>query len=152
MTSNTGHWDKSVGTLGVDEYSSNGWKYGQGSSYLKIPCDYVPSTPFSIEFECMGIGNYDMAIFFDSVSNKYFNFQKSQNKVRLVGTNSQDTSISDFTGKYTLKIYSNKAELYKNDSKLLEVNLSSISPSISLEAGVQTGRWIQLKNFKIREL
>ena len=152
MTSASGHWNKSGFTLGIDEYSSNGWKYGQASAYWRMPLDYVPTTPFEFEFELISIGNYDMAMFFNDSANRYLNFQKTQNKVSLAGNNNNSTSLSDFTGIFTLKVYTNKAELYRNSSKILEVSLSSITPLIALECGTQNGRWIQIKDFKIRVL
>ena len=148
MTSNNHHWDTTSEpnvTFSINDYSSNGWKFGQASHYFRFICDYTPSKPFTMEFEVTEMNpSYTVAIFV--TSNHYINF--AQNECKL-----NDSSVfrGSVIGKYVLKVYNGYMELYKDGTRLGQINISE-NIIIQLECGSQSNRYIRLKDFIIQEL
>lgn len=154
MTSNIrrNHYSKSVSsaTANIDEYNSNGWKYGYGSAYFLFVCDYVPTFPYGVSFEITDKGSsYDNGIWIANGS--LVNFMNGNNKIQI-RTSSYSTYNVSVIGKWTVKVYSNKFEVYRDDVYIGERTHSSPTPSIELECGGQTTRYIQIKDLKIKPL
>lgn len=153
MTSNekSSHYAPSASdaTPSIDEYSENGWKFGQGSGYHHLVCDYVPTAPFEVSFEVTDKNNmYSIGVW--CATNSLVNFMPNNTSIQI-RTSSYNTYNVSVIGKWTIKVHDNKFEVYRNDVYIGERTLSG-TPSIELECGTQSGRWIQLKNLKIKQL
>lgn len=153
MTTDSGHWTPKWGdvTLTYDEHTSNGWKYGQSNAYTHFVCDYVATRPCQVSFEIVNKGTgADSGIFINNEA--LVNLKSSNNEIQIRNGNSYDVVSGSVIGKYLIKIYSNKFEVYRNNIKLGERDISDIAFSLELETGVQSGRWVQIKDIKIKEL
>lgn len=152
MTSNSGHWTSNNGAiLNINEYSRDGWRFGQSSQYTHMVCDYIPSYPFECSFEVTEHGtNYDNGIFVND--NALLNILHGNNTIQI-RTSSWNTYNVSVLGKWKIKCYSDKFQVYKEDTFIGERGYDSTqTPKIQLEAGYQTTRFIQIRNFIIKAL
>ena len=152
MTVNSGHWIIPTGTtLNINDYNNNGWKFGYASAYTRIPCDVVPSKPFVWEYEITEMNpSYTSATL---ISSDYF-ANNYPNKIVLYGKNNSQVTVynGSIIGKYSMKVYSDVLELYKDGIKLGQVAITDATTQIMLETGVQSNRYMRIKNVKFKPL
>ena len=144
MTSSSGHWSN-TSSLGINEYSSNGWKLGNRSSYGFILCDYVPNTPFELSWVATERSRQEPTIHIDS--NNYFE-TITAGSMNINGT--ACTGTYELNKEYHLRIYSDKIEAYKEDTLIGSKSVSTSNPTISF--GVGANRYLRVKDFKIKAL
>ena len=144
MTSASGHWTISS-SVSISEYSDNGWKYGNASSYTQIPCDYIPTAPFEVSW--IATERQNQCPTFHIGLNDYFE-TKSNGTMDITGTSV--TGTYNLNKEYHLRIYQNKIEVYEEDTLLgsKTVNLSSYE----FKHGVGQSRYVRIKDFKIKSL
>lgn len=163
MTSESGHWNipSAVSSSSIFGYSSNGWKFGNASSYSVIKSDVSVDYPFSVEYT---ITDYNIS----SNPSPIFIIGDS-NYMGITVTIRSGTKAIDFiqsgAGLYPsqhnidhsppstirLEVISNSIKLYVNDTLVTEKGHSLTGTKyFRLETG--SNRMCQLKDFKVKPL
>ena len=154
MTSNAkaSHYTPTISgaVANINEYSEQGWKYGYASQFHTLNCDYIPNIPFEMSFEVTDKNNgYSNAVYFTHTT--FINFMSNNNSIQMRTGSSYTTYNVSVIGKWTIKAYNNKYEVYHDDIFIGERSIGG-NPSIRFEVGHQSTRWIQLRNLKIKRL
>ena len=138
-----------VSSSSIYGFSSDGWKYGNISSYSRIPMNLtLPSTPYQFDFDLIEVNGISPNLSFLQNDGIYIERKGTTGNISISGT---DTGFSFDTGHtYSIKVYSDKLEVYK-DNTLVGSKNQSISQSY-LELATGTNRYCRLKNMKIRTL
>ena len=134
-------------------YSSNGWKFGNASSYSVISLNNNLSIPCVIEFYISSIGNssnYQPTVVLKDGSTTIITLNgRAVNNTTFMGDN-----INISTNGSTLvriELNTNEQKLYFND--VLKSTKTKALPSTSpLEFHTGSNRWIEIKDFKIKPL
>ena len=143
MTSSSGRWSN-TSSLRINDYSSNGWKLGNRSSYGFIQCDYVPNTPFELSWVATERSGQEPTIHIDS---NYFE-TNTAGSMTINGT--ACTGTYELDKEYSLRVYSDKIEAYKEDTLIGSKSVSTSNPTISF--GIGANRYLRVKDFKIKAL
>ena len=157
MTSNAhqSRWTipSAVTSSSIFGYSSNGWKFGNASSYSVISLNNNLSIPCVIEFYISSIGNNNnyqpIVILKDGTTTISAFLGGQENTSSFMGD-----SIGINTNSSTLvrmELNTNEQKLYFND--VLKSTKTKALPSTSpLEFHTGSNRWVEIKDFKIKPL
>lgn len=131
------------------EFNSNGWKYGNVSSYTSmiLQSSITVSTPISISLKVIENYNNGFTLTVGKVNNSWVNLYIENNQLCYRGNYLKTPSIG---AEYSIKIYSDKIEVYENDTLLTTDNSTLSEWIIGLETG--NNRYVRIKDFKIKVL
>ena len=156
MTSNAKeeYWDiPSAVKNSTFGYSTNGWKYGNASSYSRIIANYTLSFPFSLELIVNDVNDNQLSPIGVIIGSSYIFMQISNNKskveLNVAGTKTSYNVASTMPKKLRMEITSSNIKLYLDDNLLGTANHSL---SGTIQPALETGgnRWIEIKEFKIK--
>lgn len=148
LTSQNNHFTISGGTLAINEYTSNGWKYGNANAWTWIDNDLSYQTGnVRVEFDVVSISSdsTSLIMYFENSSEQrvYVSMGSSQ-----YGINGSSQSRTFASGTYAIEYTSNSLKLYYNDNLLNTVSHSN-GEGVKLRIGTGTNRWVQIKNLKV---
>ena len=144
MTSANAHWILPSVTFGYNEYSNNGWKLGNASSFGGITLDTPLTVPFKVSFICTEQWTRTPQI--NNGPTRYIEFKASQ--VDNSGTNTSHTF--QLNKEYHILFLSDKVELYCEDILISQKSVTSTSNDFSMTVGGNRGN--RMKDFKIELL
>jgi len=153
MTSSSGHWTV-PSAVRTNEYSSNGWKYGQASSFQFIDLDNQEYTSgYSIELNIHEMytsdnSNPPFIVYFENSNQSRTYLTAFPNKLTIGSTTVNRTFIADET--YRLEYEANKLSLYIEDTLIGTTSHNIGNAKIRLATG--TSRYCTIKDFKIKPL
>jgi len=150
-----------VSSSSIFGYSSDGWKFGNASSYSSMPLDTVLDYPFSIEFKVndKSANNVNPIIIFTNSNNNYIglNYDNSSNWFNYVnnggGMSTGNVNYNLVNGSVIrLELTSDSIKTYVGDN-LIDTRSHSLNPT-DLHFNFQTGsnRYNVIKDFKIKQL
>ena len=146
MTSNSGRWSiPSDVTFGYNEYSSDGWKLGNASKYIRIPSDFYVTFPFKLSFILNDRYSYSPTI---HIGEKYIEFD--YNKIEIEGTILSHSTING--AEYSFIVRSDSVEAYCNNNLVGSVNVSFAPTDTNLKIGIGNNRFFQIKDLKVKAL
>ena len=147
MTSASGKW-VIPSAVGMCEYSSNGWKYGNASSFQFIDLNnqsYI--TDYSVEFKITDY-NRGLSLYFENTSTSRVYLAETGGKYVI---NGNSTSITVTTNDIVrLEYESTILKVYVNDTLIGNLNHNIGNAKVRLGTG--NSRYIQMKDFKIKPL
>ena len=162
MTSASGHWNipSVVSSSSIFGYSSNGWKFGNASSYSIIKSDVSADYPFSVEYTItdnnpnnnpapifiIGDSNY-VGITVTFRSRKVIDFIQSG----AGATASQHAINYPLPSTLRFELTSSSIKLYVNDVLLTEKG-HSLTGTKYLRFDTGSDRMCQIKDFKVKPL
>lgn len=140
-------------------YSSDGWKYGNASSYSIMYCNTsLPSYPFSIEFTVHSKNYLAPNILIENGNGDYMGFvQYGDGMISYLqggaGMSTGNLYYSNFSNsKIRLEITSSSFKTYVDDV-LIDTrshNFSNTNSRVRMDTG--SNRWAVIKDFKIKAL
>lgn len=140
-------------------YSSDGWKYGNASSYSTMYCNTIlPSYPFSIEFTVHSKNYLAPNILIENGNGDYMGFvQYGDGMISYLqggaGMSTGNLYYSNFSNsKIRLEITSSSFKTYVDDV-LIDTrshNFNNTNSRVRMDTG--TNRWAVIKDFKIKAL
>lgn len=146
FTSNSGHWSiPSDVTLGYNEYSSDGWKFGYASRFIGIPSDFHVTFPFKLSFVLKDRYSYTPQL---NISEKYIEF--GYNRIEIQGTRLPHFPING--AEYSFIIRSDSVEAYCNNNLVGSVNVSFDPTDTNLRLATGGNRYCQIKDLKVKAL
>lgn len=137
-------------TVRTNEFSSNGWKYGNATSFTFIDLNNQSyTTNYSVEATVNAVnGNGAYIIYFENSNAQRQYLLLQPDKFGLTGSESTRTFVSDET--YRLEYTADKLKLYINDNLIKTVSHSNGNAKIRLATG--TSRYAIIRDFKIKPL
>ena len=149
MTSNSGKWTI-PSTVSISEYSSNGWKYGNASSFQFIDLTNTPySSNYSVEITINSVyGDTPFVFYFESSTAQRTYLIVYPNKYNLGGTEVSRTFVSNQN--YRLDYTSNGLSLYIDGTLIKTISHNIGDAKIRLATGVN--RYAIIKDLKIKPL
>jgi len=158
MTSNAhqSRWNipSAVTSSSIFGYSSDGWKFGNASSYSTITYNTNVPLDFAIEWIVTGRYGTNPCPIGVSIGGSYIyiNFTSLSTVNTNVGGSSNGYTVSmNYPIKFRLELYSTSMKLYVDDN-LIATKTHSLSGNYvpSLQCG--SNRWIVIKDYKIKPL
>lgn len=159
MTSNAhqSRWTlpSEVTSSSIFGYSSNGWKYGNASSYVSLFLETEIALPSSIEFQLNDYDNHwsdapSFSLVDSNKSNALALFVQPQNgNMMFCGQRLSKTPTKGTT--YRIELTETTGKLYENDVLLSTVNRTHHSVC-KLRDTTGTHRYVQIKDFKVKPL
>ena len=149
MTSNSGKWTI-PSTVSISEYSSNGWKYGNASTFQFIDLTNTPySSNYSVEITINSVyGGTPFVLYFESSTAQRTYLIVYPNKYNLGGTEVSRTFVSNQN--YRLDYTSNGLSLYIDGTLIKTISHNIGDAKIRLATGVN--RYAIIKDLKIKPL
>lgn len=143
-----------VTSASIYGFSSNGWKFGNASSYSTISANNSQTLPYSMEFTVTDRNpgsNTAQPIFGAYLGTKYIMVNFTSNKVEINVNGSKTTYDHTFTLPCTVRyeLTSTTVSVYI-DNVLIGSKTHSITgnPVPSFQTG--SNRWSQIKDYKIK--
>lgn len=156
MTSNAhqSRWTipSQVSSASIFGYNSDGWKFGNASSYSRIINQTSLTFPFSVEFKVTELSNFAIIQYIYSngtTPNAYVSYNDQYHSININGTDiSKTVNVGD-----TLRIdwKTSKVEVYLNNIKVGENSHTVTSPT-NVEFHTSSNRYCRIKDFKIKPL
>ena len=130
-------------------FSTTGWKYGNVSSYTGMEMNNVSLTfPFEISLKLNDF-NKNGFLFFIGANNEIYLATDSSS--RLYFHDTTDHFLTYNQGHtYKLKCYSDKTEVYDEDTLIHTTTKPYTASRMHLDTG--SSRWVEIKDFKIKPL
>ena len=151
-----------VSSSSIFGYSSDGWKFGNASSFSSIPLDTLLEYPFSVEFKVndKSANNVNPIIIFMNSNNNYIglNYWDTSNSFFRYANSGGGMSTSDVNCNLVngsvirLELTSDTIKTYVEDN-LIDTRSHSLNQT-DLHFNFQTGdnRYNVIKDFKIKPL
>lgn len=144
LTSNSGKWTIPSGvSFGYNEYSSDGWKLGNASSFVFLDPNVSLTLPCKVSFKLIDRYNYTPQL---NVGNDYVEFNDTH--LNIDETNLYATISNN--KEYSFIIRSDSIEAYQDDTYLGKVNISISQTNLRLSVG--NNRYFKIKDFKVKAL
>lgn len=155
MTDNSkqSHWTipSAVTSSSTFGYSSNGWKYGNASSYSVMELNEQVQVPLCVEFYISNVynsSNYQPILILNDGNNINVFAGGGQTSL-FMGDSISVISTNNILVKIELK--QNEQKLYINDV-LKSTKTTSLNGSYALQFHTGANRWVEIKDFKIKPL
>ena len=127
-------------------FSDDGWTMGNVSPYTRIPNRFtLPDLPYAVSFKINQLTTVGLT--YEILSSSLYLSSGSDGKIGIVSR--PHPWVLSHT--YTLKVYSDKVELYDEDS-LVQTYPVGISGSTIAQWGTGSNRILTIKDFKIKTL
>ena len=148
-----------VSSSSIFGYSSDGWKFGNASSYSSMPLDTVLDYPFSVEFKVIDRFGLSPILIFTNTNNNYIglNYGNGGNWFGYInsggGMYTGNVNYNLVNGSVIrLELTSDSIKTYVNDN-LIDTRSHSLNPT-DLHFNFQTSnnRYNVIKDFKIKPL
>ena len=146
-TSNSGKW-VIPSAVALSEYNSNGWKYGNASSFQFIDLNnqsYIAD--YSVEFKITEFNN-GLSVYFENTSSSRVYLADKSSNYSLNGNTTSTTIIANDIVR--LEYESNTLKLYVNNNLISNINHNIGNAKFRIGTG--TSRYIRIKDFKIKTL
>lgn len=144
-----------VSSSSIFGYSSDGWKFGNVSSYSRIIHNTSQTAPFSAEFTITEMGN---ASYSAPIVYFYTNGNTTPNTGFDFGPNNIDYNATTVVNRravlgavYRIEFLSSTVKLYENDV-LLYTGSHSVTLPTNFEFHTGSSRYCRVKDFKIKPL
>ena len=137
-------------SVSTNEFSSNGWKYGNASAFVFIDLNNQSyTTNYSVEATVNAVsGNAAYVIYFENSNNQRAYLLLQSTEFELNGAPYNRTFVSNET--YRLEYTSNELKLFINDNLIKSVSHSIGNAKI--RSGTGTSRYAIIRDFKVKPL
>lgn len=127
-------------------FSSDGWTIGNVSSFTRIPNNFpLPNLPYEVSFKINQLNRYGLT--YEIIQPSLYFSSGLEGKIGVVSR--PHPWVLGHT--YTLKVYSDKIELYDEDT-LVQTYSTSITESTIAQWATGANRILTIKDFKIKVL
>ena len=132
--------------MGAYNFSEDGWTMGNISPYTRIPNNFtLPDLPYSVSFKINQLTT--LGLTYEILTQSLYFSSGSDGKIGVVSR--PHPWVLGHT--YTLRIYSDKVELYDEDT-LVQTYPTSITGDTIAQWGTGANRILTIKDFKIKSL
>ena len=134
----------SVSSSSIYGFNSDGWKFGNVSSYTSMSSTVTPTVPFEVDFTMTELSNNGLTLLLGS---SHYVAVNSNSSLTIDGT---ELATRELNKEYQVKVYSDKIEVYLEGTLLGSKTVTMSSIAIKLDTG--SSRYIRLKDFMINLL
>ena len=130
-------------------FDSTGWKYGNVSQYTNIllQSSITLTKPMQISMKIIENNGAGLSWNIGKIGSNWVYLDISSGNIRYCGTNIKSIS---YGSEYKVKIYSDKIEVYEDDTLIKTDNSTLTEWYVALGTG--TNRYVKIKDFKIKAL
>lgn len=162
MTSNVhqSRWTipSAVTSASIFGYSSNGWKYGNASSYSNMYLDTLFTGGVSVEFTLKDVNDVQpIVIITDENKTRYAGWNYSPSTKFTITSGASATTVDTVNHSlsigavYRVEFNDNTVKVYENDTLVQSASVTlPNSKYFRLDTG--SGRYTQIKDFKVKPL
>ena len=130
-------------------FDSTGWKYGNVSPYTNIllQSSITLTKPMQISMKIIENNGAGLSWNIGKIGSNWVYLDISSGNIRYCGTNIKSIS---YGSEYKVKVYSDKIEVYEDDTLIKTDNSTLTEWYVALGTG--TNRYVKIKDFKIKAL